>query len=289
MDISKLEILLKVIEHGNMTKASEDISYTQSGISHMIKALERELGFPLLIRNRTGVEATEDCKSILPTIRKMVYWNEQLEQITSSIKGIMTGRVRIGTFTSMSVNWLPQIIKRFQVKYPNVEIELVEGGDQSLAYGLENGSIDVGFGRKPQEMQVDWFPLFDDYLMAVLPAGTFQGEFFPIENFNNAPFIALPEYFDQEVKEIFQVSNVLPAVKFSSTDDYTIISMVEQGIGMSVLPQMVLQGYKHCHIQAVPLEPCYCRKLGIALPSIESASPATKRFIECTKEVIAGV
>lgn len=286
MEINKLKILLKVIAQGNMTKASEDISYSQSGISHVVKALERDFGFPLLVRNRIGVEATEDCKRVLPAIQQIIYWNEQLEQIAASVKGVTIGKVRIGTFTSMSVHWLPKIIKLFQSQYPNVEIELVEGGDQSLADGIENGLIDIGFGRKPVEMQTDWLPLFEDCLMAVLPAGSFEGKAFPIKHFHHAPFIALPEYFDHEVADIFQEAGIVPDIKFSSTDDYTIISMVEQGVGISVLPQMVLQGYKHCHIQAISLDPYHQRQLGIVLPSMNSASPATRKFIECTQEVI---
>lgn len=285
METNKLEILLKVVEHGNMTKTSENINYTQSGISHMIKSLEKDLGFPLLIRNHNGVETTENCKKILPAIQQIVHWTEQLDQISASIKGLTTGKVRIGTFTSMSVHWLPKIIKLFQTRYPNVEIELIEGGDQSLVRGLEDGLIDIGFGRKPAETQADWLPLFDDCLMAVLPAGSFTGTAFPIKLFHQAPFIALPEYFDHEVNDIFQAKGIVPDVKFSSTDDYTIISMVEQGIGISVLPQMVLQGYKHCNIQAIPLKPYCKRQLGIVLPSINSASPATKKFIECVEEV----
>lgn len=287
METNKLEILLKVIESGNMTKTSENINYTQSGISHMIKSLERDFGFPLLTRNHIGVETTENCKKILPAIQQIIHWTEQLNQITASIKGITTGKVRISTFTSMSVNWLPKIIKLFQTKYPNVEIELIEGGDQSLVRSLENGLIDIGFGCKPSKIQVDWIPLFNDCLMAVLPeSSSFTDTTFPIERFHQAPFIALPEYFDHEVNDIFQAKGIIPNVKFSSTDDYTIISMVEQGIGISVLPQMVLQGYKHCHIQAMPLEPYCNRQLGIVLPSVNSASPATKKFIECVEEII---
>lgn len=286
METSKVEVLLKVIECGNITKASEALDYTQSGISHMVKSLERDFGFPVLVRSRTGVEPTEDCKRIIPVLRQMSHWNEQLEQITASIKGITVGKVRVGTFTSMSVNWLPKILKSFQNKYPNVVIELVEGGDQSLTYGVENGLIDIGFGRRPTEIEVDWIPLFEDCLMAVVPFDLNITNVFPMERFHQAPFIALPEYFDREVQSIFKAHGIVPDIKFSSTDDYTIVSMVEHGLGFSILPQMVLQGYKHRQIKAVLLEPCYKRQLGIILPSIKNASPATKKFIACTEEIV---
>ncbi|WP_185830569.1 LysR family transcriptional regulator [Siminovitchia terrae] len=288
MDTKKLETLLKVIEYGSITKAGEDLGYTQSGISHMIKSIERDFGFPVLKRNRTGVEPTDDCKRMIPTLRQMVNWNEQLEQIIASINGITIGKVRVGTFTSMSVHWIPKVIKAFQNQYPNIVIELVEGGGQSLSYGIENGLIDIGFGLRPTEINVDWIPLFEDCLMAVIPR-TFQldsAEHFSIKHFDQSPFIALPEYFDREVQSVFETHGITPDIKFSSTDDYTIISMVEQGLGLSILPQMVLQGYIHCRVQTLPLEPYCKRQLGIVLPSIKNASPATEKFIECVKKII---
>ena len=127
MDSSRLEHLLKVIECGSITKASEELGYTQSGISHMVKALEKEFGFPLFARGRSGVEPTEDCKRIIPAIRQIVRWNEQLGQLTADIRGLTVGTVRVGTFTSVSVHWLPKILKRFQTQHPQVKIDLVEG------------------------------------------------------------------------------------------------------------------------------------------------------------------
>ncbi|WP_312941920.1 LysR family transcriptional regulator [Oscillibacter sp.] len=288
MDTKKFETLLRVIDCGSITKAGEDLGYTQSGISHMVKAIERELGFPVLIRNRNGVVPTEDGKKIISALRQLVNWNEQFEQVAASIKGIEIGKVRIGTFTSMSVNWLPRIIKAFQSDYPNIAIELVEGGNQALSSGIENGLIDVGFGSYPTGMEADWIPLFEDFLMAVLPP-TYDIkdlDVFPIQRFNHLPFITLSESFDCEVQQIFKRNYILPDVKFSSTDDYTIIAMVRQGLGCSILPQMVLQGYKHCNVQTLALEPECRRQLGIVLPSLKDASPATKKFVQCAKTII---
>ena len=69
MDQTKREALLTAVELGNLTRAAEKLGYTQSGLSYTIKALEAELGFPLLIRSRTGVRPTADCQRILPLLR----------------------------------------------------------------------------------------------------------------------------------------------------------------------------------------------------------------------------
>lgn len=286
MEIKKLEVLLKAAELGSITKAGEALGYTQSGVSHLLKTLEKELGFPLLRRTRTGVSLSEEGRILLPAILQIQQGSEQLEQRAAALRGLTRGKIRIGAFTSLSVGWLPEIIRLFQTRYSAVEIELIEGGDQFLACGLESGQIDIGFGRCPTESEADWIPLLEDCLLAVLPEQYLADTVFPVESFQHAPFIALPESFDQEVRDLFQSHGIEPDIRFSATDDYTIISLVEQGLGLSILPQLVLERYPHCRIRTVPLFPVCKRELGIVVPSLKNASPVVKKFVECTRESI---
>lgn len=206
-----------------------------------------------------------------------------MDEMATSIRGVLNGKIRIGAFTSLSVNWLPKVIRAFREQYPAVELDLVDIGGTSLKDALENGLIDIGFGCCPENAEVTWIPLFDDQLMAVAPTNMKIGESFPLREFHEKSFIALPDSYDSEVHNLFMTNGIIPDVKFTSTDDYTIISMVEQGLGISILPEMVLQGYQHCNIQIVPLEPACKRKLGIVLPAGREKSPAARRFISCAK------
>ena len=284
METQKIAALLKVIACGSITKASEELGYTQSGLSHLIRSIEQELGFSVLLRSKTGVEPTEECRKLLPALRKTVYWSKEIDAVSASIRGVLDGKIRIGAFTSLSVNYLPRVIRTFREQYPNVELELVDSGGRSLTNALESGVIDIGFGCRPKDAEVTWFPLFDDQLMLVAPMDAEIGKSFPLKAFQGAPFIALPDSYDREVHDLFAAAGIVPDVKFTSTDDYTIISMVEQGLGMSILPEMVLRGYRHCSVQTVPLEPVCKRKLGIMLPAKQEISPAAKQFIICAKD-----
>ena len=125
MNTSKYKVFLKVAELGNITRAAEELNYTQSGVSHAISALEEEFGFPLLIRRRKGVILTPDGERVLPAIQNIVNSTEQLNQIVSAIKGLNAGTIRIGAFTSVAVHWLPGMIKGFQTRYPNVDFRLL--------------------------------------------------------------------------------------------------------------------------------------------------------------------
>lgn len=286
METNRLRILLKVAEQGNMTKVAEEQHYTQSAVSHMMSSLEAEVGFPLFVRYKSRLIATEECRRLLPLIKQLLSQEEQLEAVIADVKGLTIGRVRIGTFTSMSVNWLPKIIRLFEERYPDVQIELVEGGDQELTRWLEEGRIDLGFGRYMEELSASWIHLYDDCLMAVLPGDSPYTGPVPLKVFHKTPYIALPSYYDVEVKELLSREDIVPDVKFYATDDYTIVSMVEEGLGCCILPELVLQGYRHCNIKVLPLEPYQKRPLGIVLPSMDSVSPATAKFIECAREVI---
>src|SRR5699024_7425018 len=107
MSISKYKVLIEVLEQGSLTKAAKTMGYTQSGISHTIDRLEDEFGFDLIVRSRTGTRLTKNGEQVIPTIREMLKWNEYLEQQIAAVHGVELGTVRIGTFTSVSVHWLP--------------------------------------------------------------------------------------------------------------------------------------------------------------------------------------
>ena len=127
MPVNKYEAFLKAAELGSLTRAAAELGVTQSAVSHMIGTLEEELGFSLLKRGRSGARPTSEGEQVLPAIRGMLNSREQLEQTAAAIRGLDCGTVRIGTFTSVAVHWLPGMIKRFQADYPNVELKLMNG------------------------------------------------------------------------------------------------------------------------------------------------------------------
>ena len=72
MDSKKLEILMTTVDLGSFTRASEVVGYTQSGLTHMMDALEREVGFPLLQRNHSGIQLTRQGQQLMPAIREFL-------------------------------------------------------------------------------------------------------------------------------------------------------------------------------------------------------------------------
>ena len=169
MSISKFETLAKVCELGSLTKAAEALGCTQSAVSHTINSLEEQFGFAILTRSRAGVNLTDDGQRIMPSVRGMLNYYEQLNQTVSAIRGLDFGTVRIGAFTSVAVHWLPGVIKEFQQDYPNVDIKLLNGDYHDVEKWLTEGSVDLGFVNLPANLNCECIALMEDRLLAILP------------------------------------------------------------------------------------------------------------------------
>lgn len=287
MDLKKYELLVDVSETGNFTSSGDKLGYTQSGVSHIIKGLEREMGFPLFVRTRRGVSLTSNAKRILPLIRQLLSENSRLEQTISALNGLDTGVINIATYSSISINWLPKIIYEFQKDYPFIDIHMKEGGIDEIEGWIENNSVDFGFCSHRSSQEFDWIELHKDPLMAILPkdSSCSNNNSYKISAFENTPFIISAMGIDYDIHMALTKSNVSPYIRFSSTDDHAIISMVANHLGISILPNLIIQKWLNL-ITALPLEPYSYRSLGIGVKSIEHISPASKKFIEYTKKIV---
>ena len=290
MNIEKLRILLTIADYGTLTRTAEETGYTQSGISNIIKSLEEDLGFSLLHRLHRGVALTEEAQRLIPIIRELDNWSEQLRQAISEIKGLETGTVRIASVISISISWLPRIMKYFQANYPNISIKLYVGGDQEILKWLEEGRVDLVFCCEQPVMEYDWLSLVCDELVAVLPEDhpLADRETFPLTAFTNMPFVMMPEEYHNETKRVFERFGIIPDVQFTATDDHTTIAMVEQGLGSSMLSKIILTANTQRRVKFLELDPPCPRVLGIALRPRLRRSLATEKFIAVSQSIIEG-
>ncbi len=285
MPVNKYEAFLKAAELGSLTRAAAELGVTQSAVSHMIGALEEELGFSLLKRGRSGARATAEGERVLPAIRGMLNSREQLEQTAAAIRGLDCGTVRIGTFTSVAVHWLPGMIKRFQADYPNVELKLMNGDYHDVEQWLADGSCDLGFIALPTKQRGKVTALLEDRLLAVVPKDHRLASLprFPIKEVEHEPFISLLETSDHDARRALDAAGVTPNIRYTTKDDYAIIAMVEQGLGVSIMPELLLSG-RNDNVRIMELTPPASRVIGLCLPDADRAGPATTRFAQCVSD-----
>ena len=279
MSISKYETLAKVCELGSLTKAAEALEITQSAVSHTINSLEEQFGFAILTRSRAGVKLTDNGQRIMPSVRGMLNYYEQLNQTVSAIRGLDFGTVRIGAFTSVAVHWLPGVIKEFQRDYPNVDIKLFNGDYHDVEKWLTEGSVDLGFVNLPTKLNCECIALMEDRLLAILPPDHKFASYpkFPLVECETEAFITLLETSNHDANKALSAAGIKPNIRFSTKDDYAIIAMVEQGLGISIMPELLLKG-RHDNVVIKELVPPSKRIIGLAIPETSKASPAARQL-----------
>lgn len=281
MNILKYMAFIRTVEYGSFTKAAEMLNYSQSGISRMIHDLEQEWKVVLLERSRAGVRLTSDGMKLLPHAKSLCTEYQKLQMEVDELNGLQSGLIRIGTFSSVATHWLPNIIREFQKGYPNIDYELLLGDYTEIEEWIADGRVDCGFLRLPTHLDFETIFLEQDALMVILPedhplAGC---ERFPVAALCDDPFMLLEKGAKAEVSEIFERCNLTPQVHFTTWDDYAIMSMVESGLGISILPQLILKRVPY-HIVAKELDVPAYRNIGLALRDKKTASLAVKRFLE---------
>ena len=196
MSITKYQMFLKTAACGNFSKAAQALNFTQSGVSHAVQSLEEELGVTLLSRNRGGVVLTADGRALLPEIEKLCAAHHALMQSAASLRGMDAGLVKVATFSSVSAQWLPSILKSFGGQYPSIEFDVVTSDFyEQVEEWILKGTVDCGFLRLPSVKRLQTYALHRDELQVILPcnhplAGSAP---FPAAALATEPFIRLEE------------------------------------------------------------------------------------------------
>ena len=149
MDTKKYEAFEKTVELQSLTKAAQELGLTQSGVSHMLSAIEAELQLPLLKRTRTGARLTPEGEQMMPYIHEIVRQERLLRQAAERLHTLVTGKIRIGTFTSVATHWLPAMMMQFQKEHPQVDFQLFNGDYHDIDTWLGDGSVDLAFTTLP--------------------------------------------------------------------------------------------------------------------------------------------
>lgn len=286
MDSLKFYALLRAVEHGSLTKAAEELGYTQAGLTHMMNRLEKEIGITLLQRTKSGVTLTPDGKKILPLIRSFSEQGLKLEKAIRNLTENNDTVIRIASYASITNHWLPVIISNFQKDFPKVRFELHVGNHDEICRLVSDDEIDLGFTSKPDILSSDWIHLQNDPLYAVLPPDCeIDSQSVPVSIFNSKAFF-MPTYgFDYDIMKTLKENNLNPIINRTALDDATVVSMVSHGLGYSILPKLVLTGMAGSFI-AKPIEPQTSRELGILIKSKNNLSPVAHKFINYCKQQI---
>ena len=273
--------LLKVIEVGSFTKAAELLGYTQPALSQMIASLEKELSIKLLYRSRYGIRLTPEGERLYPSIQSSVAQYENMRRTAEEICDLSSGIVRIGTVSSVSCHWLPEIISRFWQEYPNIQLVLHQGDYTTIPEWVRTGAVDFGFVNPRAVKGMETIFVKSGEFQAVFPVDHPLANRRSVSLYDLAeePYLLLDEGAYSEPLEAFSAVGITPNIKLRVHDDYSILSMVERGLGISILTELVLHRTNY-NVAVVPMEPPVIRNLSIVIKDRNSLALASKKFME---------
>lgn len=288
MDSKKLEILMTAADLGSFTKTSEVVGYTQSGLTHMMDSLEKEIGFPLLQRNHNGIQLTEQGLQLMPAIREFLQANANLENQIRAITESKTEVIRIAAYSSIAMHWMPEILYRFRRLCPdvNVDLRMVDHTLEPFEL-LEKGQTDVIFASRQNCSCCEWIPLYHEQMYAILPKDyPMEGRtYFPLQEFSGQDFIMPYGRFDIDVKAALQPVGVKLNSKISKVDDETVIRMVGHGLGVSLMTELMIRG-RTDDVLCVPVDPPAIRELGMGTHIKKKETESMQKLKVCILQFI---
>lgn len=277
--------LQKIIELGSFTKAADALGYTQSSISQMIASLENELAIKLLTRSRVGVKLTIEGAELYPYIERSIISYRAMQEKANEIKGLETGIIRVGTVSSVTCHWMPVLIRGFQELYPHVQFLFHQGDYTTIPEWIRTGAVDFGFITPAAAPDLKTVSIKNGEMLAVLPKNhpLAAGKSVPLKELTRDPFILLEEGHFSEPLNAFHEAGLEPNIKYTIHDDYAIMTMVEAGLGVSILAELMLRR-TNFDIAYLPIEPPVYRSLAVGYKDKDSLPIASKYFIEYLAE-----
>ncbi|MBQ6401916.1 MAG: LysR family transcriptional regulator [Firmicutes bacterium] len=275
----RYEIFLKVAELGNITMAAESLSYTQSGVSHAIAAMEREAGCTLFHRSKFGVTLTEQGKQLVPLVQELINRQHALDQAMDALSNRVAGTLRVGSFTSFTAVWMPKLIRDFTAQFPEVNIELTNGTYRDIEDRIQEGRLDCGFLSAIENDPLDFTPLFEDPMLVIAATDhpLAKEAALPLKVLKKFPLISQFQGSDHDVQQIFKKAKIHPQTKYILDDDISVMGMVSQGEGIALMPELMLRTASF-ELSAVPLDPPQTRTIGLAALPVRETTLLVRTF-----------
>ena len=285
---SKYAAFIAAAEEGNMTAAAHKLGYTQSGVSHLVHTLEQELGVQLLIRSKAGVELSPEGNVLIGHIRRLIAAENAVLDAAEELRGMERGTLRIGTFSSVAIAWLPRVMAGFNALYPGIAITIENGTYSPIEDMLSSGRVDCAFVALPSRAEFETVPLARDRLLAVVhpKSPLAKKRSLTARDVAEETFIVPAEGSKYDVGRFFSRAGIRPKAVLNMGDDYAAAAMAERALGFTILPELMISAMHLGNVCTVPLEHSE-REIGLAM-NANYHSPALAAFGAFMREFIKG-
>lgn len=289
MNLSDYQMFVTIAECRNLTLAASRLHLTKSAVSHALAKLERQLQFPLFYRNQKNMLLTSIGAELLPYAHAVLRENDNFKEQIYRLQGLDTGLVRVGTWTSTGIHWIPDIVNSFRSQYPQIEIQVRSGANNvQLLKWLTNHEIDIGIGDAEPSADLKVEELYQDEMLCVT-SRTFQPvnpAYVTPEDIQNMPLILQDGDYSQEAIETLEKININSFSSFTAYDDFCLVAMAESGLGYCVEGKLALKKL-HMNVSAYSFHPPIYRRICLLQNNRVPASPAIREMCRCIREYAA--
>lgn len=281
MTLFSYKVFLTTVEQMNFRRAADLLNLTPSAVSHCISNMEEELGFPLFIRKKNKISLTSNAEILLQYVRQLLKTEDVVNQAIDELKGLQRGIVRIGCFNSVCTKWIPDLVKDFSEMYPGIEVEIFQGTYDDVVRWLSTGEVDIGFLSTSSAGNIPMEPLYNDQLMAVTPKAFFEDKksFVTIEELSDCQFVQPSENCDADSQILFKERGYNAKSLCHVVDDLSILTMVEAGFGVCILPKMLVDCF-NVQVDVYPVEPYNYRVIGVSCYDPSRSVPAVQKMYQ---------
>ena len=284
MDRINAEVFINIARLGSYRKAADALGYTQAGISYIVSTMEEQAGFPMFVREYGGVRLTPEGEALLPYMKQLFEYEQAVREQMDNMKGLARGHIRLISFNTVIVCWLPDILRGFKEKYPGIEITVTtcEGPSQGIRMLLE-GEADCGFLATDSSAsdKIDIFDLRLEPDVAVVAENhpMAGAEVFPISEMGKYPFIGYPEDEAPYVYDLARKYDIKFNQIMTMNNDYGHFSMISENLGFGIYPRMIVENCRF-PVKAIPIDFGSSTPISLAIRSYEKGALSAKAFVD---------
>jgi len=247
VELHQLQCLIAVLEQGGFKRATARLGITQPALSYQIKRLEEELGVQVFHRGKGGITPTEAGRALLEHAHQVISAVREAHRAVRELAGGATGEIRIGTIKCIGTYFLPRVLWEIRSKHPMVRPRLLYRNSDELLESLLANQLDVALvNDPPPDQRFEHELVLEERISLVSsPGHPFHGRStVEVAELKDVPFVALSQQTSTGVliqRYIDRLGiSIVPA--FSADDVETVKMMVEEGMGVAFLPDMVTRG-----------------------------------------------
>ena len=239
-----LESFVEVARRENVSRAAEALFLTQPAITARLKALERDLGVELFVRSSRGMKLSDAGRAFLPYAERTLTTVDEGRQLVANLRQGRSGALVIAAAPAVSTYVLPDILHVFRTTHPQVRLGVRTGHTEEVLEMVLRAEAHVGIGRPIRHPDIELIPVLDDEMLLVVSArhpfarrGKVRMDELAAERL--ILFDRTSSYHDL-TSSLFRQAGVVPASTLELDNVEAAKKMVQQGLGVALLPRMAL-------------------------------------------------